>query len=469
MKKTTLLALLLSLLFGSCNKDDSTEQPQWNITISSITDCSAVLNWSSDIDTTKTNSYYELWLDDQLIESQLFANTDTIINLNHKTRYEVKVIAFEEGVSKATVESSFLTRENYPPTDLTITLDSLTSNSVVLNRSDARDPERKPLSYEVSLNGIKQTISPTTKHLTLNNLTPNALNTIRLTVMDNMNNQVTVETTVFTPATENSMLYRYYIDVNGKRRECVLYLPTNYKKTSNLPLLFFFHGAGSYAWDIAQLTRFRDIADKENVVLAYPQATIYDEPNTPSWCVDPGFPADDLPFSDKLIDNLLSNFSVNSKRVYVCGFSSGGYMSFYMALFLSSKITAIAPVAAAPLHYNFSKKNINEPIPLLYIYGTEDTGISGSSWSLSAKETLDFWITNNDCSSTAIETKMPDIDHSNSTTVTLFEYPSSNNNNRILYYRINGGGHWWPGRDYAPTDIIAETVIWDYFKPIVKP
>ncbi len=260
-----------------------------------------------------------------------------------------------------------------------------------------------------------------------------------------------------------------YINVNDKKRESVIYLPENYKRSSNLPLLFFFHGAGGYGWDIAQLTNFRNIAEKDNVVLVYPQATIYDQPDTPSWCVDPGFSTDDLPFAKALIDSLLQNFSINPNRVYSSGMSSGGYMSFYLALHLPNKIAAIAPVAAAPTRYNFSNKIINRPIPLIYIYGTLDSGISGSGWALSVAETLDFWAKNNGCDDTPTQTLLPNIDQSNSTTVTLFTYPNTTNSNKILYYRVNGGGHWWPGRDYAPTDIVAETVIWDFFKPIIKP
>ncbi len=260
-----------------------------------------------------------------------------------------------------------------------------------------------------------------------------------------------------------------YINVNGKKRESVIYLPENYKRSSNLPLLFFFHGAGGYGWDIAQLTNFRNIAEKDNVVLVYPQATIYDQPDTPSRCVDPGFSTDDLPFAKALIDSLLQNFSINPNRVYSSGMSSGGYMSFYLALHLPNKIAAIAPVAAAPTRYNFSNKIINRPIPLIYIYGTLDSGISGSGWALSVAETLDFWAKNNGCDDTPTQTLLPNIDQSNSTTVTLFTYPNTTNSNKILYYRVNGGGHWWPGRDYAPTDIVAETVIWDFFKPIIKP
>ena len=166
-----------------------------------------------------------------------------------------------------------------------------------------------------------------------------------------------------------------YINVNGKKRESVIYLPENYKRSSNLPLLFFFHGAGGYGWDIAQLTNFRNIAEKDNVVLVYPQATIYDQPDTPSRCVDPGFSTDDLPFAKALIDSLLQNFSINPNRVYSSGMSSGGYMSFYLALHLPNKIAAIAPVAAAPTRYNFSNKIINRPIPLIYIYGTLDRAL----------------------------------------------------------------------------------------------
>lgn len=469
MKLYLFVTTIIIITFLGCKKEDKVPTDNWKLTVLNLTDDGLTLKWQNCIDTTLVSNYYQLYIDNKLTNDSIYGTSVTNSKLKNNTRYMAKIVAISNKTHIDSCSQSFLTKINHPPTDLTFSLDSLTYNSVIVNRSDAFDPEHKPLNYEIYVNGVLQPIVSASKHVIVRNLTPNTRNNIKLCARDDANNTIYVESSVVTPATENSLLYRYYIVANGKKRECVMYLPTNYKQSSNLPLLFFFHGSGSYAWDISQLTRFRDIADSENVVLAYPQATIFDVDNLPSWCVDPNYTSDDLPFASKLIDDLLGNFSINPKRVYACGMSSGGYMSFYMGLFLTDKIAAIAPVAAAPTRYNFGLKTINRPLPLLYIYGTEDSGISGSGWALSVKETLYFWVTNNSCESTPIETLLPNVDNSNYSTVTLFEYPNPNKDNRILYYRINGGGHWWPGRDYAPTDIIAETVIWDFFKPISKP
>lgn len=457
------------ILTWSCQTYDVTDDTvNQNIIISNITDSEATLKWSNDIDTTKNNTYFELWVNDALIK-KLSENSDTIYGLFHKTQYQIKIVAIEDGTRKYAIESNFTTSENFPPSDLTISFDSLMSQSVVLIRDDAKDPERKALQYDVYVNGISQSINQTEKRLLLSNLKPNMLNSIRVTVRDNMNNTTNVSKTILTPNSPNSLLYRYYLDVEGIKRECVLYLPKNYNQSSNLPLLFCFHGAGSYGWDMALFTYFNEIADRDNVIIAYPQSSINSFTKHTSWCVDPGYPNDDLPFADKLIDNLLSNFSINSKRVYACGFSSGGYMSFYMAMMLSNKLAAIAPVSGNPHRLNFSKKTIKEPMPLLYIYGTKDGGFAGDYESLSAKETLDFWIVNNGCDSIPLETQIPHKLQS-PTTVTLFEYlNTTNSESNILYYQINEGDHWWPGHNYSPCDIVAETVIWDFFKDIYKP
>ena len=73
------------------------------------------------------------------------------------------------------------------------------------------------------------------------------------------------------------------------------------------------------------------------------------------------------------------------------------------------------------------------------------------------------------CTETPIITRLPDINKTDNSTTTLYEYPNPTNGAKVMLYKINGGGHWWPGEKYGETDFVAEDVIWDFFKNITKP
>ena len=48
-----------------------------------------------------------------------------------------------------------------------------------------------------------------------------------------------------------------------------------------------------------------------------------------------------------LIDYMVNNYSVDKQRIYACGLSNGGFMSYYLACNLPNKIAAIASVAGS--------------------------------------------------------------------------------------------------------------------------
>ena len=56
---------------------------------------------------------------------------------------------------------------------------------------------------------------------------------------------------------------------------------------------------------------------------------------------------DDVGYIREVIDIIVKKYKVDENRVYVTGWSDGGYMSFRLACELSDKIRAAAPFASA--------------------------------------------------------------------------------------------------------------------------
>ena len=73
------------------------------------------------------------------------------------------------------------------------------------------------------------------------------------------------------------------INHEGINREFNLYIPPNYNSSINYPILFNLHGGASMAQDYMEYeSDMRSMADDENFILVYPQATS-DSRGDPTW------------------------------------------------------------------------------------------------------------------------------------------------------------------------------------------
>ena len=97
-------------------------------------------------------------------------------------------------------------------------------------------------------------------------------------------------------------------------------------------------------------------------------------------------------------------------------------------------------------------------------------------WSV--KETLNFWIQNNDCSLVADTVSLPNINIGDNCTVEKISFTNCITNTSIIQYKIINGGHHWPGGNVAfefwsggnlTKDINASVEIWDSFKNYENP
>lgn len=61
---------------------------------------------------------------------------------------------------------------------------------------------------------------------------------------------------------------------DGEVREYILYIPNSYDGTSEVPLLFNFHGFDGDMSKYISYADMRSLADSENFILVYPQGTL---------------------------------------------------------------------------------------------------------------------------------------------------------------------------------------------------
>jgi polyhydroxybutyrate depolymerase len=252
------------------------------------------------------------------------------------------------------------------------------------------------------------------------------------------------------------------IQHDGLTREYSIYVPASYDGTTNFPLLFNLHGGGgtNSAWQVT--SDMRPIADTADFILVYPQARPDpSDGNSFNWIPKVPGTFDDVPFFSSLIDTIASNYQIDQNRIYACGYSLGGDMTFELGCKLNNRIAAIAPVArtmqanpngfCSPVH----------PTGVLTILGTDDlvspyNGIvfGGIEYYISAAATHSYWATHNNCVTTAtMNTVSPSVERYTWSTTPGCAY--------VEELKVIGGGHDWPG-SFGNMTIDTNTEIWQF-------
>lgn len=252
------------------------------------------------------------------------------------------------------------------------------------------------------------------------------------------------------------------IEYDGLNREYSIYVPMSYDGSERFPLLFNFHGGNDQISNWINVADMSPLADTANFILVYPQAR--PDPSdggSLNWLPKTDGTFDDVSFVNALIDTLLENFQIDENRIYACGYSLGGDMSFELACKLSNRIAAIASVArtmrADPIDYC----KPDHPTGVLTILGTNDfispyDGIvfNGVEYYLSAAATHTYWASFNGCGKTP---SMREV----STSVKRYIWTTSLGCNYVEELKVNGGGHDWPG-SFGNMTISANTEIWNF-------
>ncbi|HTI10606.1 MAG TPA: PHB depolymerase family esterase [Puia sp.] len=271
--------------------------------------------------------------------------------------------------------------------------------------------------------------------------------------------------------------YRFngVINVDGRVRTYLLNLPPHYYDTSNLTLVVALHGFGGNAAQAEEDYGITDKANSEGFMVVYPEGTPSDGPfhlrswNTGACCpVAQDENVDDVHFISVLIDQMIANYKVNPKKVYVAGMSNGAMMAYTLACDLSDKIAAITSVSGTLMVS--SPCQPSRAVPILHIHSALDTkvpydggiGMAGHYFT-PVDSTIGVWTALDSCNTP------PQVVQGSGYTFT--EWKDYNGKVAIDLYLTQDGGHSWPGglkpRDKADppsTAFKATDLLWDFFQ-----
>ena len=254
----------------------------------------------------------------------------------------------------------------------------------------------------------------------------------------------------------------------GIYRNYRIYIPAAYTGTSARPLIFDLHGYTSSALYEQAYSNFMPIADTANLIMVYPNGTL--SGGQPYWNAGFGGTVNDVAFISDLIDTLFTQYNIDHDMVFSCGMSNGGYMSHTLACELNNRIAAIASVTGSMSTLQQLTCVPNRPVPVMQISGDADGTVvyGGGSGSMGIDALVTYWVTNNNCNTSATFSTLPNISLIDGCTAEHYVYNSGDLGSTVEKYKIVGGGHTWPGSPYiigvTNKDFSASEKIWLFFR-----
>lgn len=252
------------------------------------------------------------------------------------------------------------------------------------------------------------------------------------------------------------------------QRNFIIHTPTGFTNSTPVPVVLMLHGGGGNMNSAQGFTNLNSVSNANGFLAVYPEGYGVVPSGGFSWADGRGTSADiagidDVGFIDNLLDYLIANYSIDTNKIYICGFSNGGFMTQRLACQLNQRFAAMASLGSIMDTTLFANCNPLRAIPMMFVMGTDDPlvpytgGVMNSNPNpiLSMETLVNFWKMNNNCLTTNPPINLPDIDPTENSTVTVFNYTNCFCNSNISFYRINGGGHTWPGIEIPSYEVIA--------------
>jgi polyhydroxybutyrate depolymerase len=269
--------------------------------------------------------------------------------------------------------------------------------------------------------------------------------------------------------------------LSGGRARCYLvYVPTGFRSTEPMPVVFSLHGFASTADSQEYMSDWNSVADRETALIVYGQGTSF--PLRWSVVPDPSVAGvDDLQYLRDVLGELGQLATIDRTRIYVTGYSNGAALSIRAACEMADTVAAIGTVAG-PYPELPGGCRPARPVPVIAFHGTADPVVryEGGETVLSpflawlfnvsphpssypaAPEWTGNWAAQNGCRPAPEAIPLPGD-------TSGVRYTGCRENADVVFYTIRDGGHTWPGgrtMDFlgkTSTAIHASTAMWEFF------
>lgn len=269
-------------------------------------------------------------------------------------------------------------------------------------------------------------------------------------------------------------------------RSYILHVPPTTRRgaggtTLPYPLVLVLHGSAADGSAMEEASKLDSLADAAVFLVAYPNATggrfnVYAADWNAGTCCGGANRdgVDDIGFLSALIQHTAANLPVDSKRIYVAGFSAGGRMAYYAGCKLSTTIAAIGVVSGSLVDDGCQP---TKPVSLWAVHGTDDIEVAFDEASATPPPrrfpgeadqlppAVQFWSALERCTGGTIK--------STSTHVARSVFTGCVNAD-IEFNTIAGGTHGWPGGPDDPgaqppmNELNASVAMWTFFAKHIR-
>lgn len=266
----------------------------------------------------------------------------------------------------------------------------------------------------------------------------------------------------------------------------MVHFPPDFNTSTQRALVLNLHGGSGNMVTAQGFSLMNPVSDQNNFIVAWPQGYGIAPPGF-SWADGRNTSADqagidDVGFIDKLIDTLIARYNVDTSRIYICGFSNGGFMVQRIACQLTNRFAAMASLGASMDTVLHQTCNPSKPVPMAFFNGTADPAMPYGGGPMQNPQvipvvpvdtTVRFWVSRNNCQTANPVFNFPNTFTTDNSTAELYTFTDCDCTADVKFYKLINGGHTWPGvyvASQAPflgntnRDINASVELWNFFK-----
>lgn len=246
-------------------------------------------------------------------------------------------------------------------------------------------------------------------------------------------------------------------------------VPPGLDASKPAPLVLFLHGYGATGRVFESALGVGSVAQSRKFIYAIPDGTLDSHKmrfwNASDACCD--FDAkhiDDVAYLRAVLADAASKQRIDPKRVFVVGFSNGGFMAHRLACELPDTVAGIASVAGAAWK-DPSKCKATSPVTVLQIHGDADPIVRYDGGHVldklqmqvhpTARETVGGWATRDRCGATLLPGNTIDLEDKLDGAETVKAHYDGCVDSAVELWTVQGGNHFIAQKPRAIEAVIA--------------
>lgn len=276
----------------------------------------------------------------------------------------------------------------------------------------------------------------------------------------------------------------YNMELGDTLRNFVLHIPDSYSDDQAVPLVMMLHGSSGSGTKFYNISGWVEKANEENFIAVFPTGLEYPivENNgrkSTKWSSDglvndipEGYPIyDDIPFIKELVELLQTEFNIDDKRRYICGFSNGGGFVKSRAIDELNDLFAAAAtggglgiaqpqVITGRLMSLYNISGTRDPKIVIHSGEMEEVPIAGEE--LMAHEVYSQQVINT-LQTLKLSDNYTELPSPPQYNILHFDNDESGQGNEFMLMLINDMGHNFPNGSNNPQGVIGVDHIWPWF------